>query len=296
MKYLLLLLTVCLAACTKITIEERPTEGDVNLSMDWTEQVAPAGMRFYFYPMSTATRAEENAPLVREVSASGFVGTLPVGSYRVLAVNTDASGLELIDTNRFETATGVMKSLGAPCGSLYTWKMDSLLVRYDTGVKETGAASSLTRMLSFRFSLEGAGLRSLTGAVCGFYPSVLLATGAPSAASAAAAPTTEAAFNVALNGDKGYAELHTLGVLPPRNGVAYQHLLRLTATTLGGKEQELNVDLSNTITDILSENGGSLPVDVPVEVLLEVAAGNQVELTARVTGWQPATGKGEIIE
>lgn len=293
----LLLFMGCLVACTKIEIENRPTEGEVNLSVDWTDKVVPAGMRFYFYRMEgDVTTRTGNSPVIRDASASGFAGSLPIGTYQMLAVNTDGKGTELTGMENYGTATAVLKDVTGKMSSFYCWSMDSLQVDYNVAAKKSCAPTQLTKELSFQFALEGTGLRSLSGSLCGVYPSVQLATGVPSTQSVADAPATEVRFDVALNGVTGYANFLTFGVLDPRNGSAYRQQLLLTATTLSGKTQELKVDLSRDMTEILKEYGGTLPVNVAVEVDVAVEAGADAGLTARITGWQPATGKGEVNE
>lgn len=75
-------------SCTRRELDPLPTEGKVKLSFDWkkllTGDASPAHMKLYFY-------GSDGSVISADCSGSGFEGTLPTGTYQVLAYNTDGS-------------------------------------------------------------------------------------------------------------------------------------------------------------------------------------------------------------
>lgn len=292
---LALLLT---ASCTKVEINGRSTQGSASLTLDWGAYHAPAGMRLYFYKEASQTRAGEtvdNGTVVRDVPASGFVGSLPVGTYQLLGVNTDATGIELRGMEHYETATAALPA-DAWAGMLYSFATEKLDINNKTDTKLTLDPQLLVRQLRLLFYVDGAGVSSLTGSLCGLYPSVLLSTGKPSASSVLAAANTRRSFTATLSGEEGMAELNLFGMLDPENGSRYTNVLTLNVTPTGGTQQTLAVDLSKTLTEILNKNSGELPVDVPVEIGIQITVEANARLSARVTDWRQGNGEGDVID
>ncbi len=95
------LLSVFPGGCTRRDLEEVQPAGNVTLTFNWqnleTGDELPTGMQLYFYPAS-------GSPLMREATSSGFSGSLPPGTYQVLAYNTDGKHVEQRNLTSYEAA------------------------------------------------------------------------------------------------------------------------------------------------------------------------------------------------
>lgn len=95
-------------------------EGKVKVVMNWEESIGerPEGMSVLFYPT-------DGAPYWRfELKNEGGTVSLPVGTYNVLAYNSDTSNIIFENTNNYKTA--LVTSLSSPdelwCANTYTFK------------------------------------------------------------------------------------------------------------------------------------------------------------------------------
>ncbi|KAA6317335.1 hypothetical protein EZS27_032492, partial [termite gut metagenome] len=100
-KKLILLLSIvgiCTVACTKENVDRRE-EGQVTIIPLWKEYNGNYHpMKYYFYNVDKTSVF----PVVKEddLTAEGFTQTLPVGTYRLVGYNTDASEDLLFDDSR----------------------------------------------------------------------------------------------------------------------------------------------------------------------------------------------------
>lgn len=89
---LLMLFTIFVASngCTRRKLDTPSGLGVVNISFDWKSLLAgesiPSGMKLYFY-------GSNGTVIIKDCIGAGFHGTLPYGTYQVLAYNTDATGV-----------------------------------------------------------------------------------------------------------------------------------------------------------------------------------------------------------
>ena len=84
---------IALAACTETALDYRSAEGTVVIAPEWGAFACPATACYRFY----ADNGEAVAGFGTDAAASVgyFSTTLPVGSYHLLAYNTDAHALLL---------------------------------------------------------------------------------------------------------------------------------------------------------------------------------------------------------
>lgn len=308
-KFYVLLLGALLAcafpACTKAELEDRPTPeepdkpapapdpdpdvttGYVTLTPDWGSIAPCAGMRFYFYPASGEV-------VTKDCPATGFSGDLEAGTYKVLAVNTDASGINFTDMASYATAAA---TLSAPAGRAAAWEVSvlslpELVVEKGGTVTRSVAVRALAKNISLSFVFSDVlGVQSLAGSLPGGYNAVLLTTDEPTAAAKAAAPDTYTAFSASLSGNTGSAVVRLSGMLNPANGSAYTNRLDLELTTADGKQHPLAIDLTAALTEVMDANGGTLPAEVEFVIGLD----NTFVPVVTVGDWIPSDNTGVIL-
>lgn len=95
-------------------------EGKVKVAMNWDNSIdeKPEGMSVLFYPT-------DGSPYWRfELKNEGGTVSLPIGTYNVLAYNSDTSNIIFENTNNYKTA--LVTSLTSPdvlwCANTYTFK------------------------------------------------------------------------------------------------------------------------------------------------------------------------------
>ena len=115
---------------------------------------------------------------------------------------------------------------------------------------------------------------------------MLLATGEPTQAALQAAPGVAIRFAPDFqSATEATAEVCVPGLLDPRGGTVYNNVLALDMTTTDDEHYTSTVDLNSALTEILADNGGTLPVEVPVEMDIRVER-TAVGLSTTVAGWQ----------
>jgi len=87
--------------CTRRELEDEQPAGYVSLSFNWakleTGDDLPTGMQLYFY-------ASDGTTLTRQATASDFSGSLPPGTYQVLAYNSDGKNVDQRNLNSYADA------------------------------------------------------------------------------------------------------------------------------------------------------------------------------------------------
>lgn len=290
----LLLVATLFVSCTKTTVEERPVDGQLTLRAAWEAQTTPPpGLRFYFYRTGDVpldVRMSEQ--LIRDTDAKGFIGILPVGTYQALAVNSDVAGVNFTNMSTYQTATVEIKP-ETTLSALHSFGTEPLVVDGIRTIERSYVPTLLTKTLILNFEQDEA-IASLSGVLCGTYPSVLLDTGTPSKASQDAAPTTTLPFEAILTEGKGKAILTMLGILGPEYGVKYHNLLQLKVVTHTGETLTKDIDMNRVLSDMLKANGGvmpSLPVEIDLKVNIDILIGLQASVVAWSTGGE---GEGNV--
>ncbi len=88
------------------------------------------------------------------------------------------------------------------------------------------------------------------------------------------------------------AEISVLDLIKPNSGFG-THTVRLNVVPNGGDPYTVTADVTKVVDQFLKDNGGTIPVTIPVEVGIELKKIGGV-LTAEVTDWIPGTGGGTI--
>lgn len=305
---LLLLLSVLagLQSCTQGSVDYRKDEGQLIILPDWGEYAPPAGTRFYFY------NTDGKSPLREaEGTAEGYVGMLPSGTYKMVAYNTDATQVEFQSMDKYETAAvhaktnetrrpltreGDARCIMQP-SQLYSLALGDIKVEYQGTTERTVKPLPLTKTIRLEFKLTGDGVadaKKVSGEIAGVYPTLLLATGKPTAESVNNSPNTTTAFDVNLNANQGTAEIKVFGLHDPEGGSNYENRLKLAVTDKNNNIRKAVIDLSDVISDVIQQNGGTIPVEIPIEIQVEITLKDVTGMNVTAKPWEEDTGSGEI--
>jgi hypothetical protein len=226
-------------------------------------------MEYRFYGQNAQGR---DTVLVRPDDGQGnFEGELPAGSYRVLAFNAaGAADAEFTGRERYETAAVTVRSASNETGSSQLRAIDDRLLRVVDELEVTGVGTLrrepspvlLTKQLVLVFTLSGGLERevtSLTGALPGVYPSVLLSTGLPTPQVLIQSLTAVARFETSVQGSQHLARIGLLGLRDPEYGRTYPGTMALTLNLNDGTREETTVNLSAALSGIIADNGGAFP-------------------------------------
>lgn len=242
---------IALAACTETALDYRSAEGTVVIAPEWGAFACPATAYYRFY----ADDGEAVAGYGTDAAASAgyFSTTLPVGSYHLLAYNTDAHGVAFTGLESRNAAEVRLVSEMQP-GNVYSWNVDDVDVPLQGTVQYTPVPRPLVKQMLLHFQVTGMEeAKVLNGKLNGVYPSVLLLSGEPSEQSISAAPETNTSFTVTLtraetrNTEPAYmasAEIRLLGLLSPEYGAAYDSRLHLQVRNSGGEMYSASVNMN----------------------------------------------------
>lgn len=290
---LLLAFSLLLAgACTEVDVKY-PDGGETPPPVDpETESavvitpsggVMPSGTKYYFYDADGALVSALPA------KADGSLDhKLPFGTYKLLAVDDDAEGIEYRGMNSYATAGVYLTSgsadsrsaaaiMDAP-GEVYVLRLNEVVVEEEATAKYTVTPSALTHTLTIDLELSGLTQEviSISGTLNGAYPSASLSTGKPFTAAVENAPATAVQFTavygeVTRSGDAGTypVEIRTLGVLNPGVDAIYTSELSLVVTTADGESFASTSDLTEALSEAANEEG-DLPLDIQLAVTIEV--------------------------
>jgi len=301
------LLFLC-TACVKDKLAD-PTDAVVAITPAST---MPAGTKYYFYPADGGTALSYNA-----ASDGSFSGELPLGTYRVLAFNADAEGVEFRNLDTFQGASAHLKEVPelsdgtltvmGEIGDVFVLTINEVVVDgRETAYTPTPVLLTHTLTLNLDLSSITVSISEVTGILNGVYPSVQLSTGEPTTAAAAAAPVTATEASqqhlvarsgevlrqvTRVSGDGVYQlTVHTLGIVDMSTiNEPTTNQLQLTITTATG---ELTADVDVTaIISAATNSDGELPsgAELDVPVVDPVAPGTHSELTITPTLAMPAS-------
>lgn len=296
----MVILSMLHSSCTEVDLAFRREEGTVIIAPDWSGFTCPASACYRFYPdEGTGAEVEQSD---ETVAADYFSMVLAVGSYHLLAYNTDASGVNFTGLERIASAEVCLASDVQPA-NVYSWNVDEVEVPLRGTVQFAPQPRRLVKLLVLHFQMTGMEEADiLSGELNGVYPSVSLLTGQPSKASLSAAPDTKARFAAALTGaaaksaEPAYtasADIRLFGMLCPENGANYDCRLHLQVRKSVDETYSTTVDMSGVMTDIINRYAGEFPADETVEVDISISWVDST-LTAVVNSWTEGTGEGEI--
>lgn len=314
--WLPLLVSLLLTGCVKRELEMRPVQGDgeVELSLDWGAlPTPPASARCLFY--------NEQGQLVKEVPGATDVvrEALPMGKYRLIVHNEDGRQIDFRGTDAYDLAEVFALSLTEaraatdshlrtthlPCilepkaiyGAGTCREGEWLIVEPNKTTCATVSPTTLTRQVQFRFMVKGdIEVQTLTGMLNGVAPGIFLATGeinrSESCSLQFTALTRRSGQGKGDEADEFTVNLNVFNLLATTDSPAETTTINVTLTDTRGTRYDVSVDITPALQQIIGENGGTIPVEVPVEVLFEVVSiGN---ITSTVRPWDDSgTGGGK---
>lgn len=304
----LLLAVLLLAACTRAEIyypdngiPTPATEGYIRIYPDPSKHALPA-LQYHFYNTNT----DVEYTVLPCDGLGNFEGMLPVGTYRVIATNTTATNVVFSDMHSYETATVTanrMETRGgtlphrmetrsgtlplAQPGTVYSTVLQNLVVSPADTVRYDPAPALLTRKVTLTFTLMGA-LADITerleGKLQGVYPSINLYNCSHTPES------VSQSYNMAINFETSeindnhqcQVEINLFGLADPEYGDAYNNVLTIALTTAGGEVIEVDLDLTDNLSEIIELNGGDIPLDLSLPIEIRQT---DVGLGAILTGW-----------
>lgn len=303
--FAVLLAAALAAGCVRRDLEPWPTEGSVEIVLDWDGDERPQTARFLFY--------DESGDLVREETGltDGFRGTLPVGKYLLVVHNTDAGQVEYRGTEKYETAEVYAKHIdygkgqhpaeGVPCilepqmafGAGACNEFDRIEVFPGRTTPATITPGLLVKQVEFRFSVKSdAEVRSLRGVLGGVAPGVFLADGRHNTATSCSLEFTASPASRATSGDYT-ARVGIFNLLTTAQSPDGTNIVHVVITLADGQELPADVDLTPTLREIYTGQGNILPAEIPLDITFTVT---ELGLSSTVGEWTPGSGGSDVVD
>lgn len=253
------LLSAFLGGCTRRDLEEVQPAGNVTLSFNWknleTGDELPTGMQLYFYPSS-------GSPLMREATSSGFSGSLPPGTYQVLAYNTDGKNVEQRNLSSYGDAevyapvyTRASSYLQQPSHS-YGVGLGTLTVLDGDSASATMVPRNFVRQAVIRVEAGGYAdqISDCSGSLSGFSTGAYISSG-----------------NLVDEDGQLYFDTQkentafTTGVSFFGKDPGEKNTLHIDLHMTAGSTQFISVDITDELKDV-----NTVEVDIEIDVVIEV--------------------------
>jgi hypothetical protein len=290
-------------SCTKAVFFHHERE-NVRIYPDRSVYALPA-LEYHFYS-GTQEPIRANSD-----NQGNFEGELLFDTYRVIATNTAAAtgGNVVFSMDSYESATVSVESYDAASRSQLSTLNSQLSTVYSVVVPELAVKldiqpyrptpALLTKQLKLIFMLSGGletEVKTITGILPGIYFSVYLSTGLPTSEATTQSPTTVVRFGIAGQGDEREAQLFLLGLRHPEYGAVYTNRLELTLGMNDGSEAPVSIDLTDELSDLLSQYQGVLPAESFVEIRLEKTPVGGVDgsIGGSISKWTVVSGEEKV--
>ncbi|MBP1593190.1 MAG: hypothetical protein H6Q12_208 [Bacteroidetes bacterium] len=262
------------ASCVRRDLEVPPTEGQVDISFNWKNlfpgETIPAGMKLCFFRSDGVT-------VVKECTGTGFSGSLPIGIYKVLAYNTDATGVAYRNTDSYSEAQVYAPSLTKGYNYIsqplhvYGIGLDLLTVSYNQDAVSEMTPVSLIKKATFQLTVTGdkSAVASCNTMLTGIVQAVNISTGQ-------------------LQNDTG-----VVSFIPVSTSTGFEssvsffgkvdsapNQLETTVNFTSGGSQTIIVDVTSKFTEI-----NTIVVPIEVKVNIEVTGTVQTGFTAILKSW-----------
>lgn len=314
-------LAVSLSGCVKQELEMRPagSEGTVDVSVVWPAGVDCRSARLLIYDDSGALNGS------KEFSAgeNRFTFKLAAGNYRLILHNTDAQNVDYAATENHVTAeVYALNASGEKPASSGELLAEPRKV-YGIGGHDGGDRFSvtagetlqlnvtpvrLTRDVIFYFEVSGLdAVQAIEGTLRGVAPSVLFCTreyrqvsfGLPfegeSYTPLQAQSAVRSAAKAADETLRFRSTLELFDLLTRKESPAGTNTVEAKVIDGDGKPYLVQVDITAALQQIIENNGGTLPIEVPLTAKVVV---NPVtaEVSATVTPWDDSGSGGGDFE
>lgn len=300
---MLLLAAFTLEGCVKRTEFELASipEGQIEIDLEWEQDATPTPLTFAFY------HAEEGALLYKEFEGTteGFKGMLPPGDYHVIAYDKSAQRVSYRNMDNYHRAEvyaqSVAEAVKAGEGQLISEPgmvyavgvcvgMETLPITADKTLKAKAQPLDRTRKVMLNFEIKnGTAITTITGAIGGVSSSVLLCSCTSSNYSA------QVPFHVDRATDNTfYTSVALFDFISSAVGDEQVNTMYVTLGEADGSTHELTLDLTDVIRDIIHNNDGVIPIEIPIEVVFDMT--DIEHITAIVKPWDPSgEGGGDVI-
>jgi hypothetical protein len=177
--FLLYLISICVSSCTKEDVARRE-EGYITIVPLWEEdnytRFSPIGkMKYYLYNINNISISPI---IITDLEGKGFTQKLPVGIYRLIGYNTNASNYITFDDSKPSTVVAKILSDDFNPLNLYTISCDNIIVSDNkTIIKEIIPVEIKAKTLRLNFNFDGLNPRSLKGKIEGISTSINLLNG-----------------------------------------------------------------------------------------------------------------------
>jgi len=279
-----------LPSCTQaefVLREDNTIQGPVKIYPDMSDHTLPA-VQYHFYHINDVI-----ACITRECDGKGnFEGTLPVGTYRVIATNINAGNVDFSEMGSHRSAKATLSELSsaravgfsraadfsraaqtvlAQPGKVYSTIIEELSVTAYGDERHTPSPALLTRQVTLSFTLLD-GLEeevaTISGTLNGVYPSVQLYSCQYSTESSVQSPTMAVQFQTTAEDNVHRARVSLFGLCNPSYGTVYSSVLQLQLDMNDGNTDTTNFDLTNSLSAIIEQNAGTIPIQL--QLLIEL--------------------------
>lgn len=265
----LTLLTV-LSSCVKRDLDYRSEEEDpeIRIDLDWNGGYVPSGVRFHFYH-------EKGSVRIVDCPAEGFKGQLAEGTYRILAYNTDAIGVEHTSLGHYEEA--FIRALpegtspeGAPLchvSNVYCVAINHLTVAH-APQQHTVIPQRAEKIISFRYRIEQADdIKALKSTLTGVVPAIYHHTG-----SSTGEPCRSIESEISMDGSHYTSQVRVLG-LERDNFISVEITHRD-----GSTEQTPPQDIGRELDEYVEGK--------PIEIVLKTDRDQLITIEVAVEDWR----------
>lgn len=263
-----------LSGCSKRGLEAVSDEGVVNLSFSWGKLLSgesvPSGMKLYFY-------ASDGSVVVRDCQGTTFSGTLPTGTYSVIAYSKDATSVSFRGMDSYSSAqayipeyTRAASYLSQP-SSFYGVSLGTLSVSFEEDAQATLAPTPYVHKANLDMTITGArsGISSAVATIDGMASSLNLSTGT------LGSEAGSIAFTPLLDKEQSSYPISFFGPvssLPNKLSVRFDFV--------SGGSQTIEIDITKALS-----SGISLSIPIEINVNFEVTGSVAAGFSAKVTDW-----------
>lgn len=305
MKYLgsLLLFGIVLSSCVERSVPIKfYKSGTLEVALNWADGIAPVGSRLLIYKADGTFHKE----VVNAGAEQTFTCELAGGNYRVIAHNTDVLNAGFSATDKHSTAAVLAGSdkmpeegseLVAP-GNVYGvgYHDEAEMVTIVSGEKSSVTVSPRRLTHEVRFVFRIIGLEEVTelkGQLIGVSPGLLLGSGKSLPISCfqtfVGTPFTPSKAATEITYE---TKIEFFDLTSPKEDEKEVNKLAMSITSGNGKVYSLTANITSVIQEIIFENGGVLPIEIPLELNIEVDQKTD-NITVKVTPWDNSgTGGG----
>lgn len=298
------------SGCLQREVEHKvtPTEGKLDVSVDWGEGYQPAELRMLIY--------NENGTLYGERTSSEnqMQWTLPEGAYRLIVHNTDGQNVRYLEMSKHaEAFIYVTSSTGQMVNTpqnIYSVAAHDNAATIDI---VAGAEHQIrvvpqraTRGVHFTFKIVGLPvIASLQGTLSGVSPGMMIASGTyfdvpstqPFLGTPMPSPASRAATTRQTEPIWYQSDMEFFNLVDNKGNRVGINILSVEITDDKQVQYNVTSDITSSVQQIIIDNGGELPVEVPLDVEIEVAEDKTIEISVSVARWNSAgNGTGNVID